>query len=282
MNGRILRTFSYWCSAACLFLFTGDLATQRDSLQKELATDLSFSSRATHVAHAFGQSGLFVAHSLYAGAAGASEAAVELIPYLVETSSDVAEIVCNAVVHPIDAYEKCREKILTVATKVASYFAALDWETLHYYYRSIQSHYTRYCELPAAERGEKIGYLVGYHVMDFYGGSLLIKTFFHVKSYSCVKQLIHRKGLPTLLQIRPSERVKGFAIAVNQATRRERYVYELKHSLAEPRNTRSYGPTDYDGMRLLLDCSPLRAVGTALVYMPTTHVGVQVQVQVSV
>lgn len=274
MDVRILRTFSYWCSATCILLFAGDLSTQQFAVNKEMAADVSFSSRANHFVHSLGQSGVFVAHSVHAGVSGAYESAGELLPYLIDTTVDVTKIVCRSIAHPVQAFETCREKVTEMAVRVADYFATLDWKTIVGYYRTVQLHYAQYCELPAAERGEKFGHLIGYHLMDFYGGTLAIKTFFHVKNYSYVQQLISRKSLPSLLQMGPAERVKGFAIAVNHATRRERYMYDLRRSLGEPRNTRPYGTPDYDGMRLLLDCSPLRAVGADIA--GARHISLQV------
>lgn len=261
MNVRMLRAFFYWCSAACLLLFAGDLSTQHVSLNRNVPADTSLSSRFAYLAQSVGQSSVFVAHAIHSGVGGASEAALELLPYLVDTSIDIANIVCNSIAHPITAFEKAREKVTSLALQVTDFFVSLDWETLQRYQRIMQNYYIHYCELPAAERGECFGSLVGYHVMDFYGGSIAIKTAYHMKNYSYVKQVIQRKGIASFAHIKPAERVKGFAIAVNQATRRERYMYELKHSLSEP-HTRSYAPSDYDAMRLLLECSPLRAVGT--------------------
>lgn len=274
MNVRILRTFSYWCSATCILLFAGDLSTQQLAVNKEMAADVSFSSRANHFAYSLGQSSVFVAHSVAAGVSGAYESAGELLPYLVDTTIDVTKIVCRSIAHPVEAYETCCEKITEMAAKVADFFATLDWKKIVGYYRLVELHYTEYCALSPAERGEKFGHLIGYHLMDFYGGTLAIKACLHVKKHAYVQQLISRKAIPSVWQIGPAERVKGFAIAVNHATRRERYMYDLRRSLAEPRNTRSYGTPDYDGMRLLLDCSPLRAVGADIA--GARHISLQV------
>lgn len=264
MNVRTLRTFSYWGLAMCLLLFMGDLSTQQFSLSRENAKATSFSACVNHLVHTVSDSGTFVVHSLFAGVTGGHEAAAELIPYLIETTADIAEATRDAIVHPIDTFHLYYEKVTLLATNIIHYLASLNWETVQRYYQTIRGQYVHYCALPAAERGAMIGHLIGYHVMDFYGGTIAIKTLFHIKHYSCVNQLIQKRGLPALLQMGPTERVKGFALAVNQATRRERYMYQLKHSLSEPYNTRSYGPSECDGMRLLLDCSPLRAVGTVL------------------
>ena len=263
MNVRILRTFSYWGIATCLFLFMVDLSTQH-LFFRERVKPTSFSACVQHLTQVVNESGTFVAYGLYSGVEGASEAASELLPYLIETSSDIAETIGTAIVHPIDSFKLCYEKVSRVATKIIQYLASLDWETLQRYYRTAKSHYLHYRELPAAERGAVAGHLIGYHLMDFYGGTIAIKTMFHIKHYKYVNKLIQKKGLPALMQMGPTERVKGFAIAVNQATRRERYMYQLKHSLGESYNTRPYGPAEYDGMRLLLECSPLRAMGTVL------------------
>lgn len=265
MNVRILRTFSYWGLAICLLLFMGDLSTQQFSLNKEKAKVASFSACVNHFVHTVTDSGTFVVHSLYAGVLGGYEASSELLPYLIETSVDITKTIGRTVIHPIEMAQLCYEKTTVIATNVISYLASLNWEILKQYYQTMKAQYIDYCELPASERGAVVGNLIGYHVMDFYAGTIAIKTLFHVKHYKCVNQLIQKRGLPALLQMGPTERVKGFAIAVNQATRRERYMYQLRHSLSEPYNTtRSYGPAEYDGMRLLLDCSPLRAVGTVL------------------
>ena len=262
MYVRIVRTFSYWCFVVCLFLFIGDLSTQLFSPRQEAreTTETSLTSRACRFARSIEQSGHFVVHCISASVQGASESAVQLLPCLIETSYDVAQLGCTAIAHPIQTFETCREHIVTFAQKTYDFLLTLDLATLQRYYHTAQIHYIHYCQLPAVERGEYMGHLVGYHVMDFYGGSLAIKTLFHLQHYKCIKQLTDRKGVASLFQMKPTERVKGFAIAVNQATRRERYLYQLKYSLSEPHtpNTRSYGPTDYDGMRLLLECSPLR------------------------
>lgn len=260
MDVRMLRAFSYWCSAACLLLFAGDLSTQHVSLNRNVRAESSLSARFAYLAHSVGQSSIFVAHAVRSGVIGASEAAPQLLPYLINTSIDFMRLFGNAILYPIDTFEKCREKITGLALKVTDFFVTLDWETIEHYQRIVQNYYIHYCELPAAERGECFGYLVGYHAMDFFGGSIAIKVCYHIKNYSCVRQLIQRKGISSLIHMKPAERMKGFAIAVNQATRRERCMYDLKHSLSEP-HTRSYVLSNYDAMRLLLDCSPLRAVG---------------------
>lgn len=272
MNVRMLRAFAYWCSATCLLLFAVDLSTQQVAANKNVSAETSLSSRFNFLAHSVGQSSVFVAHALHAGAIGGTEAVSELIPYLIDTSVDVTRIVCTAIAHPIDTFEKCRDYITNLAVKITDYFATLDWETIKRYQRIVSAHYVRYCNLPAEERGEIFGSLVGYHVMDFYGGTIAIKTLFHVKNYACVSQLIQRKSVSSFMQMQPTERVKGFAVAVNQATRRERYMYDLKHSLSEP-HTRSYALTNYDisnydAMRILLECSSLRAVGVTYTGVP--------------